>query len=349
MAMRRYSKNEPFIFIWVMIPYVLGMNVILFGSCILKSFSQFFLSFLYSGIYLAAMYFLFGMVALSIRKQFPSASDLFRRIRWMLPIFYVMNIAAIKGMAVFYHQLKLLDCEAGDNMEWWGILYGCVMSTAITFLNEGMANFEAWKTSLTETERLKSIYQRSKLLGLKGQINPHFLFNCFNTLSGLIREDEEKAESFLNEMTKVHRYLLRNDDDLLVQAEEEIKFASSYLYLTKERFNKAVDILIRFPEEYKHYYLPPLAMQVVLENIIYSNAISKEDPLVIRISAANGEIIITHSVHEKKIVQSLYIDEGLHNLSDKYKLLKAGEIKISAQDQIKIIRLPLIKNINDLQ
>ncbi len=175
-----------------------------------------------------------------------------------------------------------------------------------------------------------------------------FLFNCFNTLSGLIREDEEKAESFLNEMTKVHRYLLRNDDDLLVQAEEEIKFASSYLYLTKERFNKAVDIRISFSEEYKNYYLPPLTMQVVLENIIYSNAISKENPLVIRISAANDEIIITHSVHEKKIVQSFYIDEGLHNLSDKYKLLKAGEIEISGENQIKTIRLPLIKNINEL-
>ena len=75
-------------------------------------------------------------------------------------------------------------------MVWWGILYGCIMSTAITFINEGMANFEVWKSSLNETEKLKNMYQRSKLLGLKGQINPHFLFNCFNTLSGLIQEDE---------------------------------------------------------------------------------------------------------------------------------------------------------------
>ena len=145
-----------------------------------------------------------------------------------------------------------------------------------------------------------------------------------------------------------HVILSCENDDLLVQAEEEIKFASSYLYLTKERFNKAVDIRISFPEEYKNYYLPPLTMQVVLENIIYSNAISKENPLVISISAANDEIIITHSVHEKKIVQSFYIDEGLHNLSDKYKLLKAGEIEISEENQIKTIRLPLIKNINEL-
>jgi two-component system, LytTR family, sensor kinase len=90
---------------------------------------------------------------------------------------------------------------------WWG---------------EGVVNFEIWKSSLNETERLRNICKRSKLFGLKGQINSHFLFNCFNTLSGLIDEDEEKAEKFLDEMTKVHCYLLRKDDNLFVPLDDEI-------------------------------------------------------------------------------------------------------------------------------
>jgi LytS/YehU family sensor histidine kinase len=110
-------------------------------------------------------------------------------------------------------------------MRWWTILYACMMSTVITFINEGMANWQSWKDSLYENEKLKNAYQRSKLLGLKGQINPHFLFNCFNTLSGLIQEDEERAEQFLDEMIKVHRYLLRNDDEYLVCLQDEMKFA----------------------------------------------------------------------------------------------------------------------------
>jgi LytS/YehU family sensor histidine kinase len=97
----------------------------------------------------------------------------------------------------------------------------------ITFINEGMANWEKWKDSLSENEKLTNAYQRSKLLGLKGQINPHFLFNCFNTLSGLIQEDEEKAEQLLDEMIKVHRYLLRSDDEYLVSFTDEIKFATA--------------------------------------------------------------------------------------------------------------------------
>ena len=98
-----------------------------------------------------------------------------------------------------------------------------------------MANWDGWKQSLSEGEKLRNAYQRSKLLGLKGQINPHFLFNCFNTLSALITVDKEEAEEFLNEMTKVHRYMLRSDDEYLVTLADEMKFANSYLSLTKSR------------------------------------------------------------------------------------------------------------------
>ena len=142
-------------------------------------------------------------------------------------------------------------------MLWWAIVYGCIVSTALTFINEGVANWEEWKASLSETEKLKNAYRRSKLLGLKGQINPHFLFNCFNTLSGLIQENETKAEKFLDEMTKVHRYLLRSDDELLVPVAEELKFARSYLYLSKERFGNALEASITIDEALMQKLIPP--------------------------------------------------------------------------------------------
>jgi two-component system LytT family sensor kinase len=216
MALNRYSKNEPWIFVWVMIPYVIAMNLILFGSCIISSVFQFSLAFLTSAIYLFACYFVFGLVAMRIRKQVPAAGDMFKRIGIMLPAFYGMNIGLVNGIIFLYNNVHVISCNIKHGIIWWGVLYGCIMSTGITFLNEGVANFEIWKSSLSETERLRNMYKRSKLFGLKGQINSHFLFNCFNTLSGLIDDDEKKAERFLDEMTKVHRYLLRKGDDMFV-------------------------------------------------------------------------------------------------------------------------------------
>jgi LytS/YehU family sensor histidine kinase len=262
----------------------------------------------------------------------------------MLPFFYVMNIGAVYGAFYLFTDWVHLGCIPKPEMVWWTILYGCIMSTVITFINEGMANWESWKNSLSEGEKLKNAYQRSKLLGLKGQINPHFLFNCFNTLSGLIQENEEEAEKFLNEMTKVHRYLLRGDDEYLVPLSDEMKFANSYLYLIKARFGSAVKVQEQLSKEMLARLIPPLSLHVILENIIYTNALSKKEPLSIQIGAdTQGRLTIAHSLHEKIIVQNLNLDEGLDNLITKYRLMNMKEIEVSESADQRIIALPLFE------
>lgn len=293
-------------------------------------------------VYFFIIYGLFGTVAVFIKNKYPGAGDLFRRITRMLPVFYLMNIAAIYGVFAFYDSVNWVTCEPQFTMRWWTILYACMMSTVITFINEGMANWQSWKDSLYENEKLKNAYQRSKLLGLKGQINPHFLFNCFNTLSGLIQEDEEKAEQFLDEMIKVHRYLLRNDDEFLVSLQDEMKFANAYLSLTKARFGDAVQAEVKLQSDVMQKWIPPLSLHVILENIIYTNALSKQQPLKINITQdEKGYLVISHSVHEKTIVQNLNQDEGLDNLVKKYKLLHADAVKVNEEQARREIILPL--------
>jgi two-component system, LytTR family, sensor kinase len=346
MPVKRYSNKEPLVFAYVVLPYIGFMNLLMFGTCILHSWGCFFKSFGLSAVYFFIVYGLFGTVAVVIKNKYPGAGDLFKRISLMLPAFYVMNAAAIFGAYTFYDATNWLDCPTHHERLWWTILYACLMSTVITFINEGMANWEIWKNSLSESDKLKNAYQRSKLLGLKGQINPHFLFNCFNTLSGLIQENEEKAEAFLDEMIKVHRYLLRGDDEYLVSLEDEMKFVNAYLKLTKARFGDAIQTEINLPASLLQKRIPPLSMQVILEHIIYTNALSKKEPLKINIHGdEKGHLIITNSVHEKTIVQNLNLDEGLDNLITKFRLLNAEEIKISEDKEYREIMLPLFENI----
>ena len=342
MALKRYSKKEPLVFVWVMVPYIIFLNILVFGVCIFDSVQLFIKGFFFTGLFMFIIYFFFGLVATFIQRRFSTAGEMFKRIAIMLPVFYLMNCLAISALFYFHDKLQLLNCATKPAMLVWSIIYGCIMSTIITFINEGVANWEAWKASLTETEKLKNAYQRSRVLGLKGQINPHFLFNCFNTLSGLIQENENKAEKFLDEMTKVHRYLLRSDDELLVSLGMEIKFAESYLYLAKERFGDAIQYFITINSISLQKQLPPLSMQVILENIIYTNALNKNNPLVISISAANeNDLSIVNSVHEKIVVQNYDVDDGLDNLMNKYKMLNARNIYITEQDNKRTLLLPL--------
>lgn len=343
MPVKQYIKRELLAFAWIMLPYIVVLNLLMFGGCIFKSAAEFGKSFLYSGIYLVVAYFIFRSVAMFMRMRMPAASDLFKRIFILLPIFYVMNLLMLSGIFSIYEQLNLLSCPVKSNMLWWAIVYGCLVSTTLTFINEGVANWAEWKASLAETEKLKNAYRRSKLLGLKGQINPHFLFNCFNTLSGLIQEDEAKAEKFLDEMTKVHRYLLRSDDELLVPVAEELKFARSYLYLSKERFGNAIEASVNVDETLLQKLIPPLSMQVILENIIYTYALDKVNPLSIRIYADNEkELCIANSKQEKIIRQNLNVDEGLDNLVIKYKMLNAPAVSIIEEPDERKLRLAFV-------
>lgn len=343
-TVKRYSQKEPLVFVWIIVPYIIFMNVLIFGYCSFSSLSIFMKVFVFSAFYFFIIYGIFGSVAVKIKNKYGGDGDLLKRIRIMLPVFYLMNVGAIHAAFYFFHNLSFLECSPNRDMLWWTILYGCIMSTVITFINEGMANWEKWKNSLSESEKLRNAYQRSKLLGLKGQINPHFLFNCFNTLSGLIHEDAEEAERFLDEMTKVHRYLLRGDDEYLVPISDEIKFTMSYLYLTKARFGNAIQTTVDLPPVMMQKRIPPLSMQVILEHIIYTNALTKKEPLNIHISGdQHGHLVITHSLHEKTIVQHLNVDEGLDNLITKYRLLNTEEVQVTESVTHREFKLPLFQ------
>jgi hypothetical protein len=321
------------------------MNWIIFGTCIFNSFGVFITGFLFTGFYIFVTNFFFDMVARFVLKKYPQSIEMFNRIIRLLPAFYLLNILVVSGLFYLYRLLDMFPCKPRPDMLIWAILFGCCASTLVTFFNLGVANWEAWKLSVTETEKLRNSYQRSKILGLKGQINPHFLFNCFNTLSGLIADNEEKAEIFLDEMTKVHRYLLRSDDELMVTLEEEMRFADSYLYLAKERFGDAICSFINIEKSDLHKNIPPLSMQVILENIIYTNALSKTDPLTIHIRSANGiELMVLHSLHKKTVMQNLDVDDGLDNLINKYKMLKGGKIRINENENNRTMWLPLFNS-----
>jgi LytS/YehU family sensor histidine kinase len=254
---------------------------------------------------------------------------------------YAINVVAIYGIYFLYPRTHGILCESIPGMEGYAIFFGCVIGTMFTFITEGMANWDRWKQSLSESEKLRNAYQRSKLLGLKGQINPHFLFNCFNTLSALITVDKEEAEEFLNEMTKVHRYMLRSDDEYLVTLADEMKFAHSYLSLTKSRFGAAVIATIDIQPGHLEKQVPPLTLQAILENIIYTNALNKQQPLTIHISSKGDYLSIDHTVHDKIVVQPLHEDDGLDNLVNKYRLLNKEEIRIIESPLRREIVLPL--------
>jgi two-component system, LytTR family, sensor kinase len=331
------------IFFWFIVPYTVLINWLIFGYCVFSSLKSFLQVFAVSAVYFFVIYSIFGGIAVLVKKRLPEDGQLFQRIGILLPVFYVMNVLVVQGLYLLDENLAWLNCVPRREMEWWVTGFGCISSTILTFLNEAAVGWEKWKTSVTETGRLQSAYHKSRLLSLKRQINPHFLFNCFNTLSSLINEDEKEAEKFLDELTKVYRYLLKGDDEQMVSLEEELKFINSYLYLNKTRFGNALNVGISIRDEDISKKIPPLSLQIVLENIIYRNAFSKSAPMMINIYTNNKDaLVVKNTLHPKAVKDVMDYEEALDNLVNKYRLLSKPEVEVYETATHRMVVLPLI-------
>jgi LytS/YehU family sensor histidine kinase len=193
--------------------------------------------------------------------------------------------------------------------------------------------------------QLKKGLQTKPVAGLKSQVNQHFLFNSLNSLSSLIEEDEDKAEEFLDEMSKVYRYMLRMDDEQLVTLDAELKFIHSYRHLLKARYGKGLELDVNTSEHDLDKLLPPLTLQVIVENAFSHNAVSKDSPLIITISSHGDNIIkVSNNVQPKIITTPLDNDTAMDNLVNKYALLINSPLRIEETSATRDIYLPLLVN-----
>jgi sensor histidine kinase YesM len=284
----------------------------------------------------------YGMIAISLRHRFPDDSQTIKRIAICIGVFLLLSAVVIALFLLVYETVHFFGYEFSEEDYTNCYLATIVMNIFLTFLNEGIAQFERYKNTLIETEQLKKEYLHSQLLGLKSQMNPHFLFNSMNTLSCLIQEDEEKAEDFLDHMSKLYRYLLRNNDDQLVSLRTELDMVQSYYFLLKKRHSDALSLKINLPEKHLDSEIPPLTLQMIVENAVNQTSLTKNEPLNITVIVNNDELEIEHN-KQPKLYGTKEGEEAIDNIANKFRLLTQKEIEIIDEIQKRIIRLPLIQ------
>ena len=339
----KFTSKDFTVLVASMLPMALLYNSILFGKRYIQDGKVFFWSTLVTFGLLAVTFFCYGLIAISLRNRFPKDYEAPKRLTICITIFILSTAVIVSLMFRGYDLFGFFGYQYNDGDFTKGYLTMVVMNVFLTFLNEGISRFENYKETFKETEQLKKEYMHSQLLGLKSQMNPHFLFNSLNTLSCLISEDAEMAEDFLNHMSKVYRYLLRNNEEKLVTLETELSFIHSYYFLLKARYAEALKLSIGVNDEYKEKLIPPLTLQMIVENALNQNTVSKDKPLHIEIGISNDEIIVRNSVHAKINLIGNYA-ESLENIANKFRLLCQKEIMIRDMGAERIIQLPLLSN-----
>ena len=221
------------------------------------------------------------------------------------------------------------------------IIIGVMVSIILLSVEIGMQFFKNWKNSLIEIEHHKTEVIQAQLQNLKNQINPHFLFNNMSVLSSLVYKDPDKAVDFINQLSKVYRYLLDNKDSELVTLEDELKFIKSYTYLLQIRFDTNIKFNIEIEEESLKKLLPPMALQILIENAIKHNEISSEFPLTVNIKTKEDTLEVCNNLQLR-----LNIEEssktGLKNICDRYHYFTTKQIEITEDSKSFTVNIPLL-------
>jgi two-component system LytT family sensor kinase len=198
-----------------------------------------------------------------------------------------------------------------------------------------------FQKSKLENELLKQVHLRAQLLSLQQQISPHFLFNSLSTLKTIA--PDQKTKTYIVQLANVYRYLLNFNENHLASVKDELAFMQSYLYILQERFEAALQISIDIPNHYLTYFIPPLSLQLLVENAVKHNISSPERPLYIRIynSSVADALIIENSYQPKQSVEES-TGKGLKNIEDRYQLLANEQIGVFKGDDLFTVVLPLL-------
>lgn len=194
---------------------------------------------------------------------------------------------------------------------------------------------------LIENEQLQAENIRNQYEVLKNQLNPHMLFNSLNTLRLLVRENQDKAQDYIQELSRVLRYTLQSNESQSVSLREEMEFASAYMFLLKMRFENNLLFDLQINKALEDYRLPPMSVQVLIENAVKHNEISNRKPLTIHIATDDkGYLSVANDIQPKWTPIS-GTGIGLANLAKRYRLLYGQDIQIT-EDKEFTVRIPLI-------
>jgi two-component system LytT family sensor kinase len=197
--------------------------------------------------------------------------------------------------------------------------------------------------SYQELENYKRISTQAQLQSLKNQINPHFLFNNLSVLSALIPKDVNASLEFVKQFSKVYRYVLNSNDKELMELKDELFFINSYAYLLKTRFGNGLEIKFNINQQNLSAYILPISLQMLVENAIKHNIISKNKPLIVEIESLDEHFITVKNNIEPKIIDPLESTKiGLSNIIKRYAFLGKNNVEIINDTKSFTVKLPLI-------
>lgn len=295
-------------------------------------------------LYFIAMFNLIGYSLIKFSNWLSEKMEVYMIKQWKLILLY--SFVAVILLLLNYVLLATAKMIAGSNEPFIFVNSGHRILLIVWFIELIIIGLLLVNRSVLnslriqkEAARLQDENNRARYIALQNQLNPHFLFNSLNTLIAEIEYDPKNAIDFTRKLSDVYRYVLQCQHKPLVTLEEELEFMRAYIFLHQVRLGDYISVDCRIGEAYKETQLPPLTLQLLVENVIKHNSISAGKPMLISIYALDKYLIVSNTIHAKKSPPPS--GTGLQNLANRYLLIMNKEIEIVKTDELFTIKLPL--------
>lgn len=220
---------------------------------------------------------------------------------------------------------------------WWFSLLAFITTALLVYIFVKKRISSIRKEELAQRERFQLQYD-----ALRNQVNPHFLFNSFNALMNIVDDNPKEASLLIKHLSQFYRKMTAYSQKELISLEEELELLHSYLYIQEKRYGDALQISIRIEASLKRQVLiPPLVLQLLAENAVKHNTVSKQKPLYIDIYTESGMLVMQNNINiklEKEESEGV----GLQNIKNRYKALTFKEVIEEVNKEMFIVRLPII-------
>jgi hypothetical protein len=255
-------------------------------------------------------------------------------------IFYSVNIINIA-----YLIFKIVFTEEPPTTEQIIVtnVYGTVLFVPFFSIYFSLYFLNSWQETELEMEKFQKESMRTQLATLKNHLDPHFLFNNLNILSSLIDKNRDMSQEFLVRFAQVYRTMLLTKVEDLISLEDEMDFIKSYIFLIRPRFEENIQFDINIDEEAYFSMLPPLTIQLLIENAVKHNIITEERPLKISINASTTRLEITNTLYEKPAELISKSGTGIKNIKERYRYFTDEELIFEKNKTNYRVSLPLME------
>lgn len=293
------------------------------------------------GVFLALV---ISKTVLVLNKLFPWQKNVGTRMFIGFIIDFLLSLFVTIG---FFYLYNLFFSIQGDFIENYATAFiKLTIILLITILIFEIIYFALYSYYTYATLQIETVKQERKqielqLKALKSQLSPHFLFNGLNTISSLIFRDEIKAENFIRKLANMYDFTLKSYHQKLITVREELSFVESYNFLISTRFENKFICNINLSEEILETKIPPLTLQMLIENAVKHNQLSKEEPLEVKISFEESVILVQNNITKTpNNVTSFNI--GLKNINQRYLLLVQKAISVIHSKEF-TVKIPVIR------